>query len=566
MKKASGHRKRHLPPGPCGIWFEAKQRRNASKRNNSNNNNNNHQNNFARRQEDPDKYLPQYTQIFSSTQNQDKSTERDDNKNNSNNTVHSAWKEMQNDLNISTPFLPPTWPVPDPTSRHDIVRSNLPSKYVTLWEILRGDYDMKIEDPNKLLLVLVHSVESSIHHNIWTVDLRDDTGASIRAWMEPKFIQGQIQQSSFDDETSSIRPGVVWMLRNVSMIVVSNNTRATSSSSSDERLKRMLLVSGDNIVRIWRPGGNKNDKKQSETVQQHSTIDTHDDRRRNESDLTANGDPNQTQQDASPDSSARKQREVAHTPQNMATSESQDAPVDESTAALWDQLRRSSKPLAARDENRNSIIYKNHEIPSFSNGSQAQEEFDEDTALQNRPLHTGPSLNTQESNVRNVYPLGGNLNNCKPSSFTEGSSQESSSEVHHHTQGSTSKKKKKKGKDKERRQRSNKRSKEDVVMYAATQELSPTGKKETFIVNDNNKGSIWNMSEDTTLLQMIEEDYEEQQETLSICNETRGVNESNPPCKRKDSGSDQDVQGSGSLFVHNTDDWDGIDLDDDGLI
>jgi hypothetical protein len=383
--------------------------------------------------------------------------------------------------------------------------------------------------------------------------------------MEPKFIQGQIQQSSFDDETSSIRPGVVWMLRNVSMIVVSNNTRATSSSSSDERLKRMLLVSGDNIVRIWRPGGNKNDKKQSETVQQHSTIDTHDDRRRNESDLTTNGDPNQTQQDASPDSSARKQCEVVHTPHNMTTSQSQDAPVDESTAALWDQLRRSSKPLAAIDENRNSI-YKNREIPSFNNCSQTQEEFDAHTALQNRPLHTGPSLNTQESNVRNVYPLGDDLTNNKPSSSTEGSSQESSSEVHHHTQESTSKKKKKKGKDKERREKPNKRSKEDIVIYATTQDLSPTGKKETFIVNDNNKGSVWNMSEDTTLLQMIEEDYKEQRETLSNSNQTRDVNESNPPCKGNDSSSDQDVQGSGNLFVHNTDDWDGMDLDDDGLI
>ena len=211
------------------------------------------QNNFARRQEDPDKYLPQYTQNLSSTQAQDRSPDGGEDHNNT--TVHSAWKEMQNDLNISTPFLPPTWPIRDPKSRHDIVRSNIPSKYITLWEIIRGDYDMKIEDPNKRLLVLVHSVESSIHHNIWTVDLRDDTGASIRAWMEPKFIQEQIQQSN--DETSAIRPGVVWMLRNVSMIVVASNTRSSSSSSSDDRLKRMLLVSGDNIVRIWRPGVKK---------------------------------------------------------------------------------------------------------------------------------------------------------------------------------------------------------------------------------------------------------------------------------------------------------------------
>ena len=254
----------------------------------------------------------------------------------------------------------------------------------------------------------------------------------------------------------------------------------------------------------------------------------------------------------------------------MATSQSQETPIDESAAAaLWDQLRRSSKPLVTRDHNRNND--NNPEMLSCNHGSQSQQEFDENTAMllsnssKNQPLHTGPSLNTQESHFRNVYPAGDNLNNNKLSSATASPSQGLSSETYRHTQESKSKKKKKKRKDKERK-KSNKRSKEDIVMYDMTQELSPTGKTTASTVNDN-KSSIWNMSEDSTLLQMIEDDFEQQkQETMSNSNQTRDhVNESDSPYRRNDGDSDRDIQGSGSLFELNTNKWDGLDFDDDGL-
>jgi hypothetical protein len=95
---------------------------------------------------------------------------------------------------------------------------------------------------HECLLVLVHSVESHIHYNIWKVKLQDEKGVTLRAWMEPKFVQDQLQQPQ---ESSPIRPGVVWMQRKVGMIIVPHEP--------EERLERMLLISGVEIQKVWTP-------------------------------------------------------------------------------------------------------------------------------------------------------------------------------------------------------------------------------------------------------------------------------------------------------------------------
>jgi hypothetical protein len=155
---------------------------------------------------------------------------------------------MQQSLNLVTPYLPIR---NSPKQRYKLLRPHVPSNFVLLWELLQGEHDFSIQDPHRLL-VLVHSVESHIHHNLWTVELQDETGLTIRAWMEPKYVQEQILQEQHD--TSTIRPGVVWMLRQVGMIV--------SSGEHDETLERMLLISGQQIEKIWTP-------EQAKQLQQH---------------------------------------------------------------------------------------------------------------------------------------------------------------------------------------------------------------------------------------------------------------------------------------------------------
>jgi hypothetical protein len=287
MGKKPKHRVRHIPPGPCGIWYQATQAKKKQVRD-SIRDKRRHSKECSISQvavtsngptglsEDPP------NSDYDMTQQKHPCTQDPDGKLHENNShkgledTPSAWQEMQNDTNVTTPYNPTPWTtVIDPEERYQVVRNNLPEHYVTLWEILRGDCDMKLA-PHLRLRVLVHAVEMSHHHNIWTVDLRDDTGASMRAWMEPRFIQEQLQNSMMDEnEMSMIRPGLVWMLRDVSMMIFHSSLTSSSSSSkiSEERLERMLLISGQHVEKIWYPkekDKDDNDSHQRQGQQQPS--------------------------------------------------------------------------------------------------------------------------------------------------------------------------------------------------------------------------------------------------------------------------------------------------------
>jgi hypothetical protein len=291
------HRKRHVPPGPCGIWWQAhqastKKRKSQKKRRRDSNIHHDVPVSSSRpppASNEEDAFssstipfessrlgtLHQNPANIDSTQSSDNN--HNDN-NNSNKTVvnevnmglSSAWASMQQELNIVTPYLLP-W-IPE-ERRYEVLREKTPSHYIMLREIHEGRHDFTMVSGS--LLVLVNSVESSIHHNIWTVDLRDESGASIRAWMEPKFIQSQIQ-SSTSEEASMVRPGVVWMLENVSMILVPPSSPSLSPSSSSfagEGLERMLLISSKNIVRMWTPTNEQHAESNDSQEEQERVVE-----------------------------------------------------------------------------------------------------------------------------------------------------------------------------------------------------------------------------------------------------------------------------------------------------
>jgi hypothetical protein len=160
-----------------------------------------------------------------------------------------AWKSMMVSLHLKSPDEIQAGMTIQ--QRYEILRSSLPPEYVLLFEILRGDHDLCVQEPSTRLLVLVRSVESHIHHNIWTVELQDESGATIRAWIEPKFVQEQMKEQV---GLSMIRPGVAWMLRKVSIIVVSND--------QEEKVERMLLISGKHVEQAWTPELNKEQQQQ----------------------------------------------------------------------------------------------------------------------------------------------------------------------------------------------------------------------------------------------------------------------------------------------------------------
>jgi hypothetical protein len=234
MKKAKSHRKRHVPPGPVGIWFQTQQATTKQRTSNA----------ASLLSEDR---LP--------SRSQDSASENNSNKTCIDMSFSPVWTTAQQELNICTPYLP-TWNN-DPKQRYHWLRPHLPPNYILLWEILMGKHDFSTPKEN-LLLVLVHSIESHTLYNIWVVELQDETGLTVRAWMEPRYV---MEQMNLPGESSTIRPGVLWMLSGVSMMVQANEY--------EEKLERILLVGGRHISKSWTP----EEAKEKDSHDQSSQVD-----------------------------------------------------------------------------------------------------------------------------------------------------------------------------------------------------------------------------------------------------------------------------------------------------
>ena len=167
-----------------------------------------------------------------------------------------AWNAMLQSLNIPTPYIPMSTRGNIP-KRYDILRKHLPENFILLQEILQGRHDLQMtHHTNQYLCAWVETVEEqNSHHGIWTVGLKDETGARIRAWMEPNFVKEELQKTTKDASLGVVRVGVVWMISNFSMIAIQNNTSGSSNQSGT--VERMLVVSGKRIQQVWTPESNR---------------------------------------------------------------------------------------------------------------------------------------------------------------------------------------------------------------------------------------------------------------------------------------------------------------------
>ena len=241
MMKASNHRKRHNPAGPAGVWYSAQQQLRARKnqqgmgigshRKSSRHGSSMEQdetNDTLTNDIDNDDIV-QFRQHMAESQQPSLEDV----------TFSPVWASMMQSLGLTSPHIPSHLSL---EQRYRLLRPHFPSNYVLLYEIVRGEHDFCVANEDTRLLVLVHDVSSHIHHNIWTVELQDESGATVKAWMEPKHVQEQMEEHQ---GLSMIRPGVVWMLNKVSMIAVPNE--------QEEKVERMLLVSGRHVEQIWTP-------------------------------------------------------------------------------------------------------------------------------------------------------------------------------------------------------------------------------------------------------------------------------------------------------------------------
>ena len=192
-KKAKRRRKRHAPPGPAGVWFQSQVVNNTSSTNS---------NSIQNTKDEEHMAAPDVSSC-------------------------PAWMWMQASLNLCTPYLPRHYSIQE---RFQHQRPLLPDQYILLPEILQPSSPLSLE--NKSLLVLVHAAAVQ-YHSYWTMELRDECGASIKAWMDPLLEEKEMMHL--------LQMGVVWLLRNIVVLVDAVTHQP------------WLLLTKESIQRAWTP-------------------------------------------------------------------------------------------------------------------------------------------------------------------------------------------------------------------------------------------------------------------------------------------------------------------------
>jgi hypothetical protein len=215
-KKAKHHRRRHVPVGPAGVWFQVQQ----------NDPGLNKRTTRPEQEEQEEETGIEFTQGTTTKVARSVGVA----------FYSPAWISMQCDLGFVTPSLPAYLSQDD---RYTACRPHIPGQFHMIPEVLAGQADWKLEE--RRLLVLVHAIES-LAGNLWVAELTDETGAKISCWIQPRLVQQEQQRQL----PKYIRPGLVWLLRDTTLLLV-------AKEEEDASYGRMLLVGEHNIERVWTP-------------------------------------------------------------------------------------------------------------------------------------------------------------------------------------------------------------------------------------------------------------------------------------------------------------------------
>ena len=295
-RKAKQHRRRHIPVGPAGIWFQQQQQQqqhpnndtlgHAGKPGSSRARNDGMSSSSSLRSENNSK------DIAAAIDEGDATFLLDDIHNHATRTSkkrHSgvafyspAWIRMQCDLQLVTPSLPAFL---SPSERYSILRKHVPSRFLLLPDVLHHPCSTvasassfssawKLEPPHPhQFLVLVQSIQSLTDH-LWTVELTDETGAVMEAWMQPDLVR---QEQQRPHHPRYIRTGLVWLVSQPTVMLAVHRTTSSStvaahhsdeegypsrqyhSSHGSGKWSRMLLIRESNILQVWTPGDDVSD-------------------------------------------------------------------------------------------------------------------------------------------------------------------------------------------------------------------------------------------------------------------------------------------------------------------
>jgi hypothetical protein len=256
--KAKSHRKRHVPVGPAGIWFQSSQSSNTT---GTNGVCPSERTSAACRHNAPEEEELEMTQL---SQTQAISTET------SRNThvafYSPAWMAMQVSLGFVTPSLPAHF---SPWQKYRAVRPHLPSQYLLLRDLERVSWKLP---SSQTLLVVVESIQAlAADHVSWIVTLTDETQETMAAWIQPRLVADEEQRAV----PKYLRVGVVWALSDkvtLSLKSAANNDSNDEDEAGDffieeaithnetrfsaqlqTRSERLLLIREENIQQAWAP-------------------------------------------------------------------------------------------------------------------------------------------------------------------------------------------------------------------------------------------------------------------------------------------------------------------------
>jgi len=244
QRKARQHRRRHVPVGPAGVWFQQQQQHDPSTKGKADDIGG--QSSGGDRQDaHDDEGAMDFSQIPKPANNSASETGGLNLSFSSN-----AWFCMQCDLNLVIPSLPPYLLEAE---RRSILRRYLPDEYMLLPELEEIGGRWKTD---RKLLVVVQTIQS-LTDNLWTITVTDETGATAAAWIQPRLVTEEQQRP----QPAYIRPGYVWLLdRNTTttLLVLDDNhstgmqqQREQPQAPGNVQLRRMLLISEANILRVW---------------------------------------------------------------------------------------------------------------------------------------------------------------------------------------------------------------------------------------------------------------------------------------------------------------------------
>lgn len=290
-RKAHRHRKRHVPVGPAGVWFQNFQQSSTEGRPTKTTNSNDDRH-LDHDDDDPEEEDQQYALHNLSRTLQRRTTHSD--------ALASfsspAWIAMQCDRGWVTPVLPSHLSM---LERYLHLRPHVPSQFTMIPELIGNNKESSHSSSHpwfcKNLVVLVSNIHGSATANGWTVTLTDETGATITAWIQPDCIRKQLQtpstRASMTD--SWFRTGCVWWLQNTTLFL-------SPDSPETRSLSFLLLVSEDNVRQVWTPGDGDSlsDERYIRWIEQRSHVAVKGEYDRNDSTISS-ATPHRSVQDLS---------------------------------------------------------------------------------------------------------------------------------------------------------------------------------------------------------------------------------------------------------------------------